>query len=182
MSLSLVLLSMFCTAQESTVKTNLNALTSILDSDKSIMKYTESSERHTMLLSALRASELDAVLAYDGQFTVFAPSNLAFEKLSAITVNRLLDPQNKEVLRAVLSYHIIAGKLSASKILKAMCRGMGQATFTTILGEKITASMSGTDIVLTDQQGNRSKIILADSIRCNGVIHEVDSVFMPLKI
>ncbi len=182
MSLCLVLLSMFCTAQENTIKTNLNTLVSVIDSDKSIMKYTENSERHTMLLSALRASELDAVLGYDGQFTVFAPSNLAFEKLSEVTVNKLLDPQNKKALRAVLSYHIIAGKLTASKILKAMCRGMGTATFTTILGEKITASMSGIDIVLTDQQGKSAKITLADSNRCNGVIHEIDSVFIPVKI
>ena len=146
------------------------------------MKYAESSERHSLLLNALRATELDAVLGYDGQFTVFAPSNLAFEKLSEVTVEKLLDPQNKKMLKAILSYHIIAGKLSASKILKAMCRGMGKATFTTILGEKITASMSGTDIVLTDRQGNSAKIVLADSNQCNGVIHEIDSVFMPLKI
>jgi uncharacterized surface protein with fasciclin (FAS1) repeats len=153
-----------------------------MDPEKSIMGNTETSKKHSTLLNALRATELDDVLGYDGQFTVFAPSNLAFEKLSRATVNRLLDPRNKKALRAILSYHIIAGKLSASKILKAMCRGNGKATFTTIQGKKITASMSGIDIILTDPHGNRAKIVLADSNQCNGVIHEIDSVFMPVTM
>ena len=181
-SLCLVLFSMFGTAQERTSNTALKAIVTFMDPNKSIIVNTETSERHTTLLTALRATELDAVLDYDGQFTVFAPSNLAFEKLSKATVNRMLDPQNKKALRDILSYHIIAGKLSASKILSAMCRGKGKATFTTILGEEITATMSGIDIILTDPQGNSAMIILADSNQCNGVIHEIDSVFLPVKM
>lgn len=182
MSLCFVLLTMFCTAQEKTYSTDLNTYVSIMDPEKSIMVNTETSERHSTLLNALKVTELDDVLNYDGQFTVFAPSNMAFKKLSTITVNRLLNPLNKEALKAVLSYHIIAGKLSASKILKAMCRGKGKATFTTIQGKKITATMNGTDIILTDPQGNRAKIVLADVNQSNGVIHEIDSVFIPVTM
>ena len=173
---------MFCTAQERTPNAALNRIASFMDPNKSIIVNTETSERHTTLSTALRATELDAVLDYDGQFTVFAPSNLAFEKLSKTFVNRMLDPKNKKALRNILSYHIIAGKLSASKILKAMCRGKGKATFTTIMGEQITATMNGIDIILTDPQGNSAKIILADSNQCNGVIHEIDSVFLPVNM
>ena len=149
---------------------------------KSIIERTASFKNHSILLSVLKASNLDQVLAYDGQFTVFAPSNLAFEKLSKITIDRLLDPKNKKALKDILSYHIIAGKLSASSILKAMCRGNGIAKFTTVQGEKITATMKGIDIVLTDTSGNEAVIVAADSNQSNGIIHEIDTVFLPVKM
>ncbi|MDP5062453.1 MAG: fasciclin domain-containing protein [Maribacter sp.] len=82
----------------------------------------------------------------------------------------------------MLSYHIIADKLSASTILKAMCRGNGIAKFTTIQGEKITATMRGIDIVLTDKSGNSAIIVTADSNQSNGIIHEIDTVFVPEKM
>lgn len=147
-----------------------------------ILNTTEQTESHSNLLTALRASDLDCLLDYDGQFTVFAPSNTAFGKLSEVTHKWLLNPDNKEKLKAIMSYHIIAGNLSASKILRAMCRGNGKASFTTVLGEKITATMSGVDIVLTDNQGNQAKIVSADSKQRNGVIHEIDSVFFPVDM
>lgn len=153
-----------------------------MDPTKSILINTETSTRHTSLLSALRAADLDDVLAYEGQFTVFAPSDLAFDQLSSITKERLLDPENRQLLRTVMGYHIIAGKLSAASILRAMCQGEGSASFTTLQGEKIMATMRGTDIVLTDKLGNTAKITLADVDQCNGVIHEVDSVFFPVRI
>jgi uncharacterized surface protein with fasciclin (FAS1) repeats len=153
-----------------------------VDHTKSILSHTQTSERYKALLAALQATDLDKVLGYDGQFTVFAPSNNAFENLSGITKERLMDPENKNILKAVMGYHIIAGKLSASKILRAMCSGEGSASFTTIQGEKITASMLGTDIVLTDKMGNSAKITTADVNQSNGVIHEVDTVFFPVRI
>lgn len=176
-------LSLFTMAQEQMSITPLNNIsTYLVDSQSSIIKNTENNKQHSILFNALRATDLDQVLDYDGQFTVFAPSNMAFNKLSSLTIQRLMDPKNKKELKAVMSYHIIAGKLSASKILKAMCRGMGKATFTTIQGEKITATMNGIDIVLTDTQGHTAKIVSADTNQCNGVIHEIDSVFLPVKI
>lgn len=151
-------------------------------SEKSIIERTASFESHSTLLRVLIASNLDQVLGYNGEFTFFAPSNLAFEKLSKITIDKLLDPKNKKALKAMLSYHIIAGKLSASKMLRAMCRGNGSAKFTTIQGEKITATMNGLDIVLTDKSGNQAVIVTADSNQSNGIIHEIDTVFLPVKM
>ncbi|MFX0556870.1 fasciclin domain-containing protein [Maribacter sp. CXY002] len=181
--LCLALFTLFSRAQEQISISPINNISTYLaESQTSIIKRTEKNERHSYLLKALRATELDEVLDYDGQFTVFAPSNVAFAKLSELTQERLMDPKNKKELRAVLSYHIIAGNISASKILKAMCRGNGKATFTTVQGDKITATMNGIDIVLTDIHGNKAKIVSADSNQCNGVIHEIDSVFLPVKI
>jgi uncharacterized surface protein with fasciclin (FAS1) repeats len=151
-------------------------------SEKSILEHTASLERHSTLLKVLKSTNLDKVLAYNGEFTVFAPSNMAFEKLSKITIDKLLDPKNKKLLKSIISYHIIAGKLSASSILRAMCRGNGSAQFTTIQGEKIMASMRGLDILLTDKNGNQAIIIAADANQSNGIIHEIDTVFLPAKV
>tara|TARA_R110000868_G_scaffold128925_1_gene337364 strand:- start:40 stop:591 length:552 start_codon:yes stop_codon:yes gene_type:complete len=151
-------------------------------SEKSIIERTSSFENHSTLMRVLKAANLDKVLGYKGRFTVFAPSNLAFEKLSKITIDNLNDPKNNKALRDILSYHIIAEKLSASTILKAMCRGNGTAKFTTMQGDKITATMNGIDIVLTDKSGNQAVIVTADSNQSNGIIHEIDTVFMPYKM
>jgi uncharacterized surface protein with fasciclin (FAS1) repeats len=161
---------------------SLSALSPVdLDSNSSILKSTESSENHTTLLTAMRAAELESILSYDGPFTVFAPSNLAFEKLSGTTVDELLHPENKKELLALMTYHIVAGNFSTSKILKAMCRGEGEATFITVNGEELKATMEGVDIILSDKFGNRAKITSADSNQCNGVIHEIDAVIRPSK-
>ena len=152
------------------------------DPEKSIMTNTEASENHKTLLAAFRASELEEMLDYDGPYTVFAPSDLAFEKFSDIKIASLLNPENKKKLHHVLTYLIVAGNLSASKILQAMCRGKGKTTFTTIQGDKITATMNGIDIILTDVHGNTARIITADNNQCNGVVHEIDSVILPKRI
>lgn len=153
-----------------------------MDPNASIISNTESSENHKTLLAAMRAAELDEILGFDGPFTVFAPSDLAFEKLPSSTIAELLDPSNKKEVQALMTYHIIAGNFSASKILKAMCRGGGKASFTTVNGDQLTATMQGVDIVLTDNFGNRAKIITADANQCNGVIHEIDTVIRPAKL
>jgi len=153
-----------------------------MDPEKSILKNTETSENHKTLLAVLKATDLDDVLNHDGPFTVFAPSDLAFENLTSKTVAELLDPNYKRELQSLMRYHIIAGSFSASKILKAMCRGEGKASFTTVQGNELIASMEGVDIILTDNLGNTAKIITADSNQCNGVIHEIDSVIKPSKL
>lgn len=153
-----------------------------LDPEKSIVNTTEDSGNHNTLLAAMKTVDLEEILDGDGSFTVFAPSDNAFKKLSKDKMAFLLDPENKKELHSVLTYHIVAGKLTASKILRAMCRGSGTATFTTVQGNKIIATMSGIDIVLTDNFGNTAKITIADANYCNGVIHEIDSVILPKKI
>ncbi len=149
---------------------------------KSISERTEDSKNHKTLLAALKAIDLEETLDEDGPFTVFAPSDIAFQKLSADKVASLLHPENKKELHSVITYHIVAGELTASKILKAMCRGNGTATFTTVQGNKITATLSGIDIILKDNFGNAAKITTADSNQCNGIVHEIDSVILPKKI
>lgn len=181
MSLCMLLCTLILTAQERLETTDLPIVSNyVMDPEKSILTNTETSNRHSTLISALKASDLDKVLSYNGQFTVFAPSDMAFEKLSEITTERLMDPKNKKQLKSILSCHIVAAKLSASSILRSMSRGGGKASFTTIQGQKITATMKGIDIILTDKHGNKAKIVLADANQSNGVIHEVDSVFLPV--
>lgn len=183
MSLFALFIAMHCCAQHPIEKMPLDQCLPYYGlSPQSILEHTASVDSQSILLKVLKATNLDEVLAYNGQFTVFAPTNLAFEKLSKITIDELLDPKNKKVLRSILSFHIIAGKLSASSILRAMCRGNGSAKFTTIQGEKITATMRGLDIVLTDKTGNEAIILKADANQRNGIVHEIDAVFLPTKM
>lgn len=153
-----------------------------MDPEKSIITNTKTSENHKTLLAAMKAADLEDILNYSGPFTVFAPSDMAFEKLPQEKMTALLDPNNKKELKALMTYHIVAGNFSASKILKAMCRGNGKATFTTVQGDELTATMEGVDIVLTDNLGNKAKITTADANQCNGVIHQIDSVIRPAKL
>lgn len=150
--------------------------------NNTIIESTEGSRYHKTLLAAVRAADLEATLDGDGPFTVFAPSDQAFKKWSPERIATLLRPENKKELQAVITYHIVAGKLTASKILKAMCRGAGKATFTTVQGDEIIATMDGIDIVLTDCCGNTARITTADAPQCNGVIHVIDSVIMPSQL
>jgi uncharacterized surface protein with fasciclin (FAS1) repeats len=139
-------------------------------------------DNHKTLLAAFKATDLKELLSESGDFTIFAPSDLAFSKFSQTKLQAMLSSDDKNQLKSVLKYHIVAGKLTASKILKALCRGKGKTTFTTIHGDKITASMQGLDIILTDKIGNTAKITVADSTNANGVMHEIDSVILPGRI
>ncbi|GMN09076.1 fasciclin domain-containing protein [Croceitalea sp. MTPC9] len=139
-------------------------------------------ENHKTLIAALKSTDLEESLDENVPFTIFAPSDIAFSKLSPSKLKELLNSDDKNELKSVLKYHIVAGKLTASKILKALCRGKGKATFTTIQGNKITATMRGLDIILTDSMGNSAKITVADSTQGNGVMHEIDSVILPTRI
>lgn len=143
------------------------------------MESTADSGYHNTLLEVVKAANLDKILNEDGPFTVFAPSDMAFKKLSKVNLKKLLLPENKKELFSLLTYHIVAGNITASKILKALCNGNGKASFTTVQGDKIYASMEGLDIVLMDKAGNKAKITNADSNQSNGVIHEIDSVILP---
>lgn len=182
LALFLLLFTFLLSAQTSTAITNTIKLDTVSASEQSILKHTENTENHKTLLAAMRAADLEETLGFDGPFTVFAPSDSAFKKLSEKKLARLLLPENKKELYSLMTYHIVAGNFSASKILQEMCRGAGTATFITVQGNDITATMQGVDIILTDNLGNTARITSADSNQCNGVIHEIDSVIRPGKI
>jgi len=153
-----------------------------MNPQETIVVNTANSENHRTLLAAIEGAELKETLNMQGPFTIFAPSDVAFNKLSSQRISDLLLPENKKDLRTLVTYHMVAGNLSASNILKAMCRGNGKASFTTVQGEELVATMDGIDILLTDGNGNTAKITIADSEQANGVIHEIDSVFLPAKL
>ena len=150
--------------------------------EDSILYSTTTSGQHNTLSQAVLAADLHQVLDNDGPYTVFAPSDAAFNKWPGQKMDELLQPHNKSELQSLITYHIIAGRITASKILKAMCRGEGEASFTTVQGNTLTARMDGIEIVLEDDFGNQARITMADQNRCNGVIHVIDSVVMPTKI
>ncbi|MEN1783731.1 MAG: fasciclin domain-containing protein [Bacteroidota bacterium] len=149
-----------------------------LDAESNSINATLDSDTFQTLFSALKATDLEKVLGMNGPFTVFAPTNQAFDQLKKEQFSALFETENRHQLKALLSYHIVAGNLTAAKMLQAMCRGEGRATFTTVQGNKIMATMQGTDIILSDGKGNRAKITSADVGRSNGVIHEIDRVII----
>ncbi len=146
---------------------------------KNIIENAVNSKDHTTLVAAVKAAGLVETLSGTGPFTVFVPTNAAFEKLPAGTVENLLKPENKATLTAVLTYHVVAGKLSAADVANAIKAGKGTATLTTVQGGKLQAMMSGKDVLLKDEKGNTSKISIFDVNQSNGVIHVVESVVLP---
>ena len=131
------------------------------------------------LIRVLEVTDMLELLENRGDFTVFAPSDTAFDQLGPGDVDELMKPENKQTLKSLMSYHIVPGKLTASQILRALCRGMGAASFTTIQGEELLASMDGTDIILTDCSGNQARITGADTTARNLVFHRIDRVVLP---
>ena len=147
--------------------------------NKDIVSNAVNSKDHTTLVAAVKAADLVETLQGEGPFTVFAPTNSAFEKLPEGTVSTLLKKENKEKLQAVLTYHVLAGKYNAKAIAKAIKKGDGKAVFTTVNGSELTAMMDGDTIVLKDTSGNTSTVTITDVNQSNGVIHVVDTVVLP---
>jgi uncharacterized surface protein with fasciclin (FAS1) repeats len=146
---------------------------------KDIIQNAMNSKDHTTFVTAVKAAGLVETLKGKGPFTVFAPTNEAFEKLPSGTVDTLLQPENKEQLAAVLTYHVVPGKITADKLAKEIKAGDGSAQLTTVNGEKLTARMVGDSIELTDAKGGMSRVKIANVIQSNGVIHVIDTVLMP---
>jgi uncharacterized surface protein with fasciclin (FAS1) repeats len=134
---------------------------------------------HTTLVAAVKAAGLVDTLASPGPFTVFAPTNAAFAKLPAGTVDTLLKPESKDTLTAVLTYHVVPGKIMAADVLAAIKAGGGKAELTTVQGNKLTASLSYGKVILTDAKGGKSTVTATDLAQTNGVIHVIDTVVMP---
>jgi uncharacterized surface protein with fasciclin (FAS1) repeats len=146
---------------------------------KNIIQNAVNSADHTTLVAAVKAAGLVDTLQGPGPFTVFAPTNEAFAKLPAGTVDNLLKPENKDTLVKILTYHVVAGRLSAVDIKKMIREGHGQATLKTVSGGTLTAMMQGKDLVLKDEKGGIAIITIANVFQSNGVIHVVDSVLLP---
>lgn len=146
---------------------------------KDIVDNAVNSKDHTTLVAAVKAAGLVDTLKSAGPFTVFAPTNAAFAKLPAGTVDTLLKPENKAMLTSVLTYHVVPGKMSAADVVAAIKAGGGKAVLTTVQGGKITASMMGKTVMLTDAKGGMSHVTIADVNQSNGVIHVTDGVMLP---
>jgi uncharacterized surface protein with fasciclin (FAS1) repeats len=146
---------------------------------KNIVENAVNSKDHTTLVAAVKAAGLVDTLESAGPFTVFAPTNEAFQKLPAGTVDTLLKPENVDQLKKILTYHVVAGKMSAKDIEKAIKAGGGKATLKTVEGGTLTAMKTDGKIVLTDEKGGTSTVTIANVYQSNGVIHVVDTVLMP---
>ncbi len=147
---------------------------------KNIVENAVNSKDHTTLVAAVKAAGLVDTLEGTGPFTVFAPTNEAFDKLPAGTVDTLLKPENLATLKKVLTYHVVAGKMTSKDIEKAIKKGGGKAELTTVEGGKLTAHMMDGKLMLTDEKGGMSTVTIPNVIQSNGVIHVVDTVLMPM--
>jgi uncharacterized surface protein with fasciclin (FAS1) repeats len=146
---------------------------------KDIVDNAVNSKDHTTLVAAVKAAGLVETLKSAGPFTVFAPTNAAFDKLPAGTVDNLVKTENKASLTKILTYHVVAGKMDSKAIAKAIKAGGGKAELTTVEGGKLWAWMEGKKLVLKDEKGGMSTVTIADVYQKNGIIHVVDTVLMP---
>ena len=147
---------------------------------KNIIQNAVNSKDHKTLVAAVKAADLVDTLQGAGPFTVFAPTDAAFGKLPAGTVETLVKPENKATLTGILTYHVVAGNLTFKELAKQIKAGNGKATLTTIAGEQLTVMMNGEhNILLKDTKGNLANISTYDVMQSNGVIHVIDSVVMP---
>jgi len=146
---------------------------------KNIIENAVNSKDHTTLVAAVKAAGLVETLEGAGPFTVFAPTNSAFDKLPAGTVETLLKPENKAKLTAVLTYHVVAGKISAKDLMQMAKAGGGKATLTTVEGGKLSVTTKGKMVMITDESGDTATVTIADVNQSNGVIHVIDTVLLP---
>ncbi|MCU0450147.1 MAG: fasciclin domain-containing protein [Bernardetiaceae bacterium] len=146
---------------------------------KNIIENAVNSQDHTTLVAAVKAAGLVETLQGAGPFTVFAPTNAAFTKLPAGTVDNLLKPENKATLTKVLTYHVVAGRMDAKALAAAIKAGNGKAMLKTVAGGTLTASMKGPKIIITDEKGGMATVTIKDVFQSNGVIHVTDMVSLP---
>ena len=146
---------------------------------KNIVENAMDSNDHTTLVAAVKAAGLVDTLEGPGPFTVFAPTNEAFNKLPAGTVDNLLRPENLDMLKKVLTYHVVAGRISIRDLKKMIQDGGGKATLTTVEGGTLTAWMKDGKYMLTDEKGGMATITIPNVYQSNGVIQVIDTVLMP---
>jgi uncharacterized surface protein with fasciclin (FAS1) repeats len=146
---------------------------------KNIVENAVNSKDHTTLVAAVKAAGLVETLESAGPFTVFAPTNEAFDKLPKGTVETLVKPENKAKLTTILTYHVVAGRLDSKELARLIAAGNGTAELTTVQGGKLWVMMKGKKIVLKDENGGMATVTIKDVNQSNGVIHVIDSVIMP---
>ncbi|MBI3235268.1 MAG: fasciclin domain-containing protein [Bacteroidetes bacterium] len=147
---------------------------------KDIVDNAVNSKAHTTLVAAVKAADLVSTLKTAGPFTVFAPTNDAFENLPDGTVETVLKPENKKMLTTILTYHVVAGKYTFDDLAKLIKAGKGKAMLPTVSGGMLTFTMNGShNIIITDENGKTANIIVYDIMQSNGVIHSIDAVVLP---
>ena len=146
---------------------------------KDVVDIAIGSADHTTLVAAVKAADLVSTLKGKGPFTVFAPTNAAFNKLPAGTVESLLKPENKAKLAKILTYHVVSGNVNAAAVVAAIKSGTGKAELATVSGGKLTATMEMGKVKLTDESGNSAFVTAADLKGSNGVVHVIDGVLLP---
>jgi uncharacterized surface protein with fasciclin (FAS1) repeats len=146
---------------------------------ENIVENAVNSKDHTTLVAAVKAAGLVETLESAGPFTVFAPTNEAFNKLPAGTVDNLVKPENKATLTKILTYHVVAGRMSSADLMAKVKEGNGKAELTTVQGGKLWVMQQGKKLYLVDEKGGKSWITIADVNQSNGVIHVVNTVLMP---
>lgn len=146
---------------------------------KNIVENAVNSKDHTTLVAAVKAAGLVPTLESKGPFTVFAPTNEAFDALPAGTVETLLKPENKAKLTSILTYHVVPGKLYSEDLMKMVKKHKGKATLKTVEGENLYITMDGKNLMVTDENGGTAKITIADVNESNGVIHVINKVLLP---
>lgn len=144
-----------------------------------IVGVAASNEDFSTLVTAVQAAELVGTLEGEGPFTVFAPTNEAFGKLPEGTVESLVQPENKEQLTSILTYHVVAGEFNAEAVINAINSSGGSFTIPTVQGGELTATLEDGKVILTDSQGNKSTVIMTDVAASNGIIHVIDTVVLP---
>jgi uncharacterized surface protein with fasciclin (FAS1) repeats len=148
---------------------------------KNIIQNAVNSKDHTTLVAAVKAAGLVDTLSGPGPFTVFAPTNAAFAKLPAGTVDTLLKPENKATLTKVLTYHVVPGRMTAVSLMKAVKDGEGEAHLKTVAGEDLVVKQTGPGkLTVTDAKGDVAMVTTADVLQSNGVIHVIDTVLLPM--
>jgi len=148
---------------------------------KNIVQNAVNSKDHTTLVAAVKAAGLVDTLQSPGPFTVFAPTNTAFGKLPAGTVENLVKPENKATLTKILTYHVVPGRMTAASLMKAVKDGNGEAKLKTVEGEEIWVKQAGPGkLSITDAKGSTSLVTISDVLQSNGVIHVIDTVLLPM--
>lgn len=161
------------------VASSLFSINMMAQTKQDIVDVAAGSAAHTTLVAAVKAAGLVETLKSKGPFTVFAPTNDAFAKLPAGTVDNLLKPESKSALAGILTYHVVAGNLSAKNVLSAIKKGDGKVVLTTVAGGKLTAAIENGIVVLTDENGGKAIVTATDLKATNGVIHVIDAVLLP---
>ena len=164
---------------ETPMEKNSNTMEMNENTAPNIVEVASGNENFTTLVAAVKAADLVETLSGNGPFTVFAPTNDAFAKLPAGTVDTLLKPENKAKLSSILTYHVVSGKFEAAAVIDAIKNNNGKFTVDTVNGGAITLSLDGDKVMLTDANGGKATVVIADVAASNGVIHAIDSVVMP---